>query len=232
MPEHGAAKTASLPQPGATSESEEMYLITVARETEAGRSGPIPVAAIAADLDVSVASVNEMVRKLANRDLVTYEPYRGVELTQAGHEIADRVLRIRRLWATFLAEHLGFGPSEADDQACQLEHVTTGVAADRLAEFLGDPEAGPLGHPIPPGGQGAARLSSARLSDLSVGDEAEVVSVTSPDRTRNFLTTEGVVSGARVVVVGAGKSGLLLEIKESQVHVNNDLAATIEVRRG
>ena len=231
MPDESLVEITRLPESDHTSESEEMYIITVARETEEGRSGPVPVAAIAANLEVSVASANEMVRKLAGRDLLIYEPYRGVELTAAGHKVADRVLRIRRLWATFLVDHLGFGPTDADDQACQLEHVTTGVAADRLAAFLGDPETGPLGRPISHGSGPATRPSSIRLIDLGVGDDAEVVSVACADRTRRFLTTEGIVPGAHLTVVGVGASGLLLDLADGVVHINDRLADTIGVRR-
>ncbi|MEE9205674.1 MAG: metal-dependent transcriptional regulator [Acidimicrobiia bacterium] len=217
--------------PTHTSESEEMYLITVARAAEDGRTGPLPVAMLAAHLQVSVASANEMVRKLAGRDLLSYQPYHGVELTAAGNLVADRVLRIRRLWATFLAEHLGFGPSDADDQACQLEHVTTEAAADRLAGFLGDPEAGPLGRPIPRGSTPTTRPSSIRLADLGVGDDAEVVSVASAERAREFLANEGVVPGARLSVAGVGDSGLLIDLAGGPVHLNQELADAIEVRR-
>ena len=122
--------------PANTSESEEMYLITVARAAEDGRTGPVPVAMLAEHLGVSVASTNEMVRKLAARDLLTYEPYRGVELTPLGARVSERVLRTRRLWSTFLANHLGLSPTEADDQACLLEHVTMPEATERLAAAL------------------------------------------------------------------------------------------------
>ena len=53
-----------LSSPDSTSESEEMYLITVARAAEGGATGPIPVARVAQELEISVASANEMVKKL------------------------------------------------------------------------------------------------------------------------------------------------------------------------
>lgn len=208
-----------------TSEAEEMYLITVARATEAGRTGPIPVAAIAETLGVSVASANEMVRKLAGRDLVTYEPYRGVSLTEFGEQVANRVLRIRRLWATFLAEHLGFDPIEADAQACDLEHVTTADAADRLAEFLGDPAAGPLGGQIPHRDSGPARS----LADVAVGEMAVVRDLTGDDGTRRFLESEGLRTGAAVSVTAVGDSGVLVAVSGHLVHVAAEIAATVSV---
>ncbi len=221
----------SLPEPEHTSESEEMYLITIARAGEEGDTGPVPIATVAGQLKISVASANEMVRRLAGRGLLEYEPYRGAQLTTTGVAVADRVLRIRRLWATFLADHLGFSPTDADNQACDLEHVTTLDAADRLAGFLGDPEAGPLGRPIPPQSVPMTRPSHPRLTDLSVGDDAEVVSVACADRARQFLTAEGIIPGVLLSVVGVGDSGLLLALANRLIHVNNELADTVEVRR-
>jgi len=226
MPDDTVAKVSRLP--GHTSESEEMYLITVARAAEDGQAGLIPIAAVAKDLHVSVASANEMVRKLATRNLLTYEPYRGVELTPEGIAVADRVLRTRRLWATFLAEHLGLSPKEADDQACLLEHVTMPDATDRLSSFLGDPATGPLGRPIPHAGA-APPVVTIRVTDLGIGERGEVVTIRGPKNAQAFLSTEGIAPGARVSVEAVGQVGILLGVRSGTIHINRDLAATIEL---
>jgi len=149
MPEDNRATTEGQPE---TSESEEMYLLTILRAGERGHRGPLGLAQLAERLAVSPASVNEMIRKMADRGLVAYEPYKGASLTAAGTEVAVRVVRTRRLWARFLADHLGFSPQQADSMACDLEHVTPPEAVDRLADYLGHPESGPLGRPIPDAG--------------------------------------------------------------------------------
>ena len=206
-----------------------MYLITVARETEAGAVGPVPVSRIAEVLDVSVPSANEMIRKLDSRGFLTYEPYRGVQLSSAGSQIADQVLRTRRLWATFLAEHLGFSPTEADEQACHLEHATSPDAADRLAAFLGNPQAGPLGRPIPEAGLTALRRSHLRLVDAFAGAVVEVVAIVGSDAMAAFLGAEGIAAGSRLAVMAAGSSGLLVECDRGQVHLDRSVAGAVEV---
>lgn len=222
-----------LSSPGTTSESEEMYLITVARAVEDGSPGPVPVAHVAKELKVSVASANEMVRKLTTRDLLEYEPYRGVSLTPMGARVAERVLRTRRLWATFLAEHLGLTPNDADDQACLLEHVTLPDAVDRLASFLGDPDTGPLGHPIPHGdATGARPRATRRLADLGVGSRFEVITVDGPKQASSFLEGEGIHAGTVGSVAAVGDAGMLIRVAEGLVHVGTDIAATIEVGPG
>ena len=146
MPKDSGRAIASAP----TTPSEEMYLITVAVAEEEGTPAPLPLADLAQSLGISPISANQMVRRLEERGLVEYHPYHGVALTPAGRRVARRVLRGRRLWASFLAGHLGFSPEEADALACSLEHVTPPEAADRLARFLGDPAADPWAVPSRP----------------------------------------------------------------------------------
>ena len=150
-----------------TSEAEEMYLITVARAIEDGRTEPVSMSHVATQLDVTGVSVNQMIRKLDARGFVEYEPYRGVSLTDRGREIASSILRRRRLWGVFLSEQLGMSPARADDVACDLEHVTPDEVADLLSGFLGDPSSGPQGRAIPAGVDDVAVPATDLLSEMA-----------------------------------------------------------------
>lgn len=206
-----------------------MYLITIARAVEAGAEGPVSISRIADALGVSVPSANEMVRKLDNRGLLVYEPYRGARLSDIGRHLANQVLRTRRLWATFLAEHLGFSPTEADDQACHLEHATSTEAANRLAAYLGNPAAGPLGRPIPGDAPRQEPRHAVSLADVAVGNQVEVEAVSAAGRMLEFLKSEGLTPGAAVEIIAAGNTGLLVEVAGTQVHLSNGLVHTILV---
>lgn len=208
-----------------------MYLITVGRAVESGIEGPVSISSIADALRVSVSSANEMIRKLEARGLLTYEPYRGVKLTPAGTRIADQVLRTRRLWATFLAEHLGFSPVDADAQACDLEHATSAETAERLAVFLGNPEAGPLGRPIPTVATSSSRRPLVNLNEVPVGAGAEVISMSAADRVLEFFRAEGIAIGTTLTVVAAGSTGLLVEVDGETVHIARAVAGSIAVRQ-
>lgn len=232
MPNKSIVDVTGAPELATTSESEQMYLITIARYLEAGGEAPVPMAHIATRLEVSVPAANEMVRKLETRGLVTYEPYRGVRLSDPGRHIAFQVLRTRRLWATFLADHLGFSPSVADAQACHLEHATTEEAADRLAAYLGNPTVGPLGGPIPCRDEDGDSAAARRLSDLDVGNRAEIVSVVArDDAAAGFLRAEGLVAGASLRVAAAGLTGALVEVGDHVVHLSRSLAEQIAAHR-
>jgi DtxR family Mn-dependent transcriptional regulator len=207
-----------------------MYLITVAMAVEEGHKGPVPVPHLADALSVSRVSANEMVKKLAGRDLLEYVPYQGVVLTTDGAAIADEVLRRRRLWAVFLAEHLGLPPTAADEVACEFEHVTPGEVEERLAAFLGDPTVGPQGKPIPTGGVRAPTRRELVLTDMTVGQEGRVVRNTADTAMRSFLEEEGLGHGALVTLLAIGEDrGCLVDTGHGHAHLAAAVAEHVVV---
>ena len=95
---------------------------------------------LASVLGVSPATATAMVKRLADRGLVSHEPYRGVSLTESGRKTAIAVLRRHRIVERFLADYLGYSWAEADRLAPQFEHDLPQEVEDRLFEALGRPE--------------------------------------------------------------------------------------------
>lgn len=214
-----------------TSESEEMYLITIAMRVEEGHEGPVPVPVLARALGVSRVSANEMVKKLAARGLVDYTRYKGASLSPTGQKIAQAVLRRRRLWSVFLSERLGLTPQAADTVACEFEHITPADVAQRLAEFLGDPQVSPQGKPIPAAvNQPQSRADPIPLHAAQVGRRLEVVTVDGDQAGRSFLSEQGIVPGSTVTLLGVAEGGAcLVETQRGRVHIAADLSRTVEV---
>jgi DtxR family Mn-dependent transcriptional regulator len=207
-----------------------MYIITVARAIEDGVDPPVPVSTISGALEVSSVSANQMIKKLEAARLVDYTPYKGVTLTDQGDELANTVLRNRRLWGRFLADHLGLSPAKADEVACEMEHVTPDMVADRLASFLGDPTTGPTGKPIPRG-SGSIPSTAIILPDVRVGETVTVESVASDHDA--FMVSQGVVEGIEITVLGVGADGsVLVQVPTGPVHVTSEVAMGLEVNRG
>jgi DtxR family Mn-dependent transcriptional regulator len=218
-----------MPETYLTSEAEEMYIITVARAIEDGAIPPVPVSTISGVLDVSSVSANQMIKKLEAAGLVDYLPYKGVTLTDRGDELANTVLRNRRLWGRFLADHLGLSPAKADEVACEMEHVTPDMVADRLASFLGDPTTGPTGKPIP-GGSGSIPLAAIVLPEIGVGETVTVQSV-GLEHT-SFMMSQGIVEGVEISILGIGADGsVLAQVPTGAMHVAPDVAKDIDVIR-
>jgi len=208
-------------------ESEEMYLITIARAIEDGSVPPIAVSDIARELTVSSVSANQMVKKLEGLGLVDYLPYKGVALTDEGWALASAVLRNRRLWGLFLSDHLGLSPEHADEVACEMEHITPDVVADRLAAFLGDPRFGPTGRPIPAVVE-TEPSNTISLASAPAGVPLTVAAVT--PAFEGFLSTRGAGRGSLVSVLAAASDGsLVLSTELGQIQLATDAAASVTV---
>ena len=219
MPDHNLAEM---------SESEEMYLITIARLIEQGVEAPVPIPRLAGELSIQPVSANQMVHKLAEEELVEYLPYKGAQLTSKGQAIAQKVLRDRRLWEVFLVEHLKLPPSEADALACRLEHITAEGIACRLAKYLGQSAVSPQGLPIPELSGEPASQASRPLSDLAVGEQAEILGIEADQATQKFLATEGLRPGLEVKPLAIGGGGaMLLEVDDNRIHLAKAIAEKV-----
>lgn len=158
------------------SQAEENYLKAIfkisERESKAANTN-----AVAAELKTTAASVTDMLRKLAEKELIFYEKYRGVTLTTEGVRAATLLIRKHRIWEVFLCERLGYAWDECHDMAEQLEHIQSDDLIDRLDDFLGKPKFDPHGDPIPDRDGQITERQQCLLSALTVGQKGVVVGV-------------------------------------------------------
>lgn len=210
-------------------ESEEMYLVTIARLKEGGSQGYIPLSQLSAELSVLPVSVNQMIRKLEEAGHVCYIPYKGVDLTEEGQRLALQVLRHRRLWEVFLVEQLSILPAEAHALADRMEHIVPMEATERLAAFLGHPVFSPQGEPIP-GPQSDLPISAGiALSQLNAGDYAEILQIIDGPAARAFLASEGIIPRVHIHILAIGDRGaVLLETEPGKsVHLSAGIVNNI-----
>ncbi len=213
------------------SESGEMYLLTIAKLAEAGVDAPVPLSRLAEELSVLPVSANQMIRKLDEEGMVKYLPYKGAELTEAGRQATQRILRKHRLWEVFLVDHLSLSFEEAHELACRIEHVCTEKVTENLANFLGEPDFNPEGRPIPSAGLVSPAVPASPLGYLKVGQRGEIVNVETETAASAFLEGEGIVPGAEVSLLAVSDRGAaLLEVGERQVSVIKEIVDQIAVR--
>lgn len=213
------------------SESEEMYLVTIARLVEGGEREPLPLSRLAEAMSLQPISVNQMVRKLATAGLLSYQPYKGVSLLPVGWEKARRVLRRRRLWEVFLVENLGLSPAQAQELACHFEHVTSPEVAERLDAYLGRPQVSPSGRRIPQlETEAAVRGLFRRLDEVGVGEMCEVVRYDLEDHAVAYMQAEGLRPGVRVKVLAHSAGGVLLAVAGRPFALAAELAQRVWVQ--
>ncbi|WP_339103974.1 metal-dependent transcriptional regulator [Haloterrigena salinisoli] len=99
--------------------------------------GPASTGTLADLLEVSPASVNEMIGKLEDRGLVDHEKYKGASLTDEGLGRAHDALQTYCIIERFLANVLEV--EEYQDEARALESVIDDTVAERLDTIIDRP---------------------------------------------------------------------------------------------
>jgi DtxR family transcriptional regulator, Mn-dependent transcriptional regulator len=162
--------------------------------------GEAHTGALAEKLGISPGTVTGTIKRLADRDFVDHQPYRGVTLTGAGRQAAVAAIRRHRIVERFLADMLGYAWNEADRLATTFEHELPDEVEDRLFRALDRPDSCPHGFPIP-AKETVDLPELPSLYSLEPGEEA-IVAVpgsTDPDIIE-FLDTLGVRPGVVVSV--------------------------------
>jgi len=129
--------------------TEENYLKNIYSLQHKNESGEVSVNEISERMQTKPATVTDMLRKLSEKNLIHYERYKKVRLTEAGVAQALQIIRKHRLWETFLHDKLHFSWDEVHEVAEQLEHIHSQKLIDRLDGYLDYPQFDPHGDPIP-----------------------------------------------------------------------------------
>src|SRR6476469_7888053 len=185
------------------SHTEENYLKAIFKlaEAEPGTAG-VSTNRIAAALNTRAASVTDMLRRLAEKGLLNYEKYRGVQLTAEGQRLALLTIRKHRLWEVFLVQQLGFNWDEVHEVAEELEHVQSPLLMRRLDAVLGHPARDPHGDPIPAEDGAMRRPAHRLLADLCTGENGTLAAVKNTSAPfLQYLDKVGLQLGALVEVL-------------------------------
>ncbi len=156
---------------------------------------------IANALDVSSASVTNMLKRLAKMNLLEYESYKGAKLTSAGNKIALEILRHHRLLELYLKEIMGYSWDEVHDEAEKLEHHISEQFEDRIAELLNNPTYDPHGDPIPSKDGVMPRMAHLSISEAEENVRYIIGRVKDQDpELLRYLEKIGVLPGVKIEV--------------------------------
>ncbi|MCB0864636.1 MAG: metal-dependent transcriptional regulator [Solirubrobacterales bacterium] len=165
--------------------------------------GPIGTSSLAERLGVSPGTVTSMLKRMDALGLLRYEPYRGVELTEAGTRMALEVIRHHRIIESYLAEALGMPWDRVHDEAEVLEHYISEELEERMAAALGDPSHDPHGDPIPSSELELAEEATRPLAGLEPGERGVFVRISDSDpEMLRYLGERGIAPGDRLELVG------------------------------
>jgi len=129
--------------------AEEDYIKTIYELTVERKQALIKTNELSDRFGYTDQSVNEMIKKLESKHLVTFIPYKGLSLTHKGKQIAIRMIRAHRIWEVFLTQKLGFPWETVHGDAEMLEHASSDRLLESLYEYLDKPKFCQHGNPIP-----------------------------------------------------------------------------------
>lgn len=183
-----------------TTGNREDYLINILRLTEG--EGVAKTTELAQYMDVSPASVSEMIKVLANEGLVKYEKYRGVSLTDDGLKYARQLRKKHHVLERFLIDYLNIDHKTAHEEACKMEHAISDDSAIKMCHMMGtkvDSDCQSCKSPCKAASDGETLI--VPLNSMSQGESGKISYVRSEDsEVVKKLISMGFVPGRDVTI--------------------------------
>ncbi len=211
------------------SQAVEDYLKTIYKLQH---DGAVSTTDIARSLDVSSASVTNMIKRLAQMKMVEYQSYKGVRLTEAGEKIALEIIRHHRLLETYLKEMLGYSWAEMHEEAERLEHHISEAFEEKIDALLGYPTHDPHGHPIPTADLQITQTATIPLPHAETGQTVVIHHVSDGDaELLQYLEEIGLLPQNTVEIVAKApfNGPLTLRVKEHEQIVGHEVASNVFV---
>ena len=180
---------------------EENYLKALFHLSKNGK-GDVNVKDLSKHLGIKMPTVNSMMKKLAEKDLVIYESYKPLRLADKGILKASLIVRKHRLTEMFLVEKMGFGWEQVHEIAEQIEHIQSPIFFDKMDEILNYPKFDPHGSTIPDKEGNFDLVSFKKLAEFQPGDSIEICAVLySSDDFLSFLNSKKLSLGSVLKII-------------------------------
>jgi DtxR family Mn-dependent transcriptional regulator len=103
---------------------------------------------LARALQVSQPSASEMLKRLADDDLVRRDDHKLIHFTDRGREVAEGIVARHRLVEAYLVKVMGIPWDDVHEEAHAMEHSISPRLEAKMLEMIGDIKTCPHGHPI------------------------------------------------------------------------------------
>ena len=91
---------------------------------------------IAEYLDVSKASVNRALKNLRDLELVDYETYGVIKLTEKGKEEATNIIKKHNVLKAFLIQILNVNNETAEEEAKKMKHAISEDTINKFSDYI------------------------------------------------------------------------------------------------
>ncbi|MBC7523302.1 MAG: metal-dependent transcriptional regulator [Flavobacterium sp.] len=212
--------------------SEENYIKVIYHLWQVSPKG-VNTNAIAGMLNTKASSVTDMLKKLSEKELVSYQKYQGVTLTEKGLHSAKMIVRKHRLWEVFLVEKLNFSWDEVHEIAEELEHIKSEKLINKLDEFLGFPSLDPHGDPIPNAKGELVKMDKFLLSVAILNYNYVCVGVKNASvEFLQYLDKQNISLGSVIKVLSREEfdSSLTIILNSKTISISNKIAENLFIK--
>ena len=212
--------------------SEENYIKVIYHLSLVSPKG-VNTNAIAGMLVTKASSVTDMLKKLSEKELVAYQKYQGVTLTESGLLSAKMIVRKHRLWEVFLVEKLNFSWDEVHEIAEELEHIESEKLINKLDEFLDFPTFDPHGDPIPDKNGSVKKVDKLLLSEAKIGQDYQCVGVKDTSVSfLQFLDKQKISLGSKIKIISKEDfdASQTIQLNTRTLVISNKIAENIFIK--
>ncbi len=100
------------------------------------QNGRVRITDVADKMNCTKASVNKAVHNLKNNQLLNYQAYGTIELTQNGENLAKKILEAYDIVYLFLKDVLNLETENAQKEAEKIKSVITDQTTNQLAKYI------------------------------------------------------------------------------------------------
>jgi len=216
----------------ATTRSEENYLKAIYHLSQPNNK-VVSTNAIAEKIESKASSVTDMLKKLADKHLLTHIKYKGVTLTEKGRAQALNIIRKHRLWEFFLVEKLNFSWDEVHEVAEQLEHIKSPKLIKELDAYLNHPTHDPHGDPIPDETGLFQTSSKIKLAQAEINSTCICVGVKdSSTKFLKYLDKLNIALGTQLKVLEKETfdESMLVLVRNKEIHISKIVSQNLYVK--
>jgi len=171
----------------------------------------------------------KVIDKMLANELVFFEKD-SLKLTDSGRNYAIKIVRLHRLWESYLAEKTGYGRDEWHNIAEKKEHELNEEAGEKLSESLGHPIFDPHGDPIPTITGKIANVEGVPLSTLPVNTIGQIIHIDDkPEIVFRQILAENIHIGSQIRVIESNPTRIVFYSEGEEFKIAPIIAGNITI---
>ncbi len=189
------------------------------------------IASLAGNLSIDINQAAKLIKRLSELGLVTVNGDQ-MHLTPNGRSYALKIIRIHRLWESYLAEETSVPVEDWHNNAEIVEHKLSEAEAEKISAKLGNPVFDPHGDPIPTPQGELPEYSGVHLTSLKENEYGIITHIEDePKHVYQQISAFGLRRGMQIRVLSKDSSKISFDAEGEEVILALPFAQNITVKK-